>query len=158
VGWARLSGLSSDEAIFLVQTSGVQINLRGLLLGGIIIGCLGVLEDVAIGQCSAIFELGVASPNLSWGELFRRGMNVGRDHIAASVNTLVLAYAGASLPLLLLFSVDPEPVAHLVNRELIAEEIVRTLVGSMGLVMAVPLTSILASWAVSVRSGKRQEA
>lgn len=149
VGWARLTGLSSEEAAYLLQATQSRVNLRGIVLAGIIIGCLGFLEDIAVGQSSAIFELGAANPNLNWRELFRRGMNVGRDHIAAAVNTLVLAYVGASLPLVLLFSIYIEPFTFLVNRELVAEEIVRTLVGSIGLVATVPLTSLLASWAAS---------
>jgi uncharacterized membrane protein len=144
VNWARLSGFGAEEAGFL-QVAGVQLDPRGLLLAGIIIGSLGALDDVAIGQSSTIFELSKANPRLGRGSLFRHGMVVGRDHIAAMVNTLLLAYVGAALPLLLLFSVYAEPLGMTLNREIIAEEIVRTLVGSLGLLAGVPLTSLVAA-------------
>ncbi|MEE9616640.1 MAG: YibE/F family protein, partial [Anaerolineae bacterium] len=144
VGWARLTGLS-EEGGYLVLELGPGINLQGLLLGGIIIGSMGALDDVCVAQVSVVFELLDANPDLEWVDLFRRAFNVGRDHIAAMVNTLVLAYTGASLPLLLAFTLYQEPLWRRVNREPIAEEIVRTLVGSMGLVMAAPITSLIAS-------------
>lgn len=144
VGLARLTGQGAEEALFL-QASGAAINLRGLLLAGIIIGALGVLDDVTISQASAVTELAAANPNLAPLDVFRRAMNIGRDHIASTVNTLVLAYVGASLPLLLLFSIYPQPFAQTLNREFIAEEVVRTLVGSLGLVLSVPITTFLAS-------------
>ena len=131
---------------------GQGINLRGLVLGGIIIGTLGVLDDVCVGQASAVFELVNANRELSWRELFRSSLNIGRDHIAAMVNTLLLAYVGASMPLMLVFTIYHEPIWRRINREPIAEEIVRTLVGSAGLVLAVPITGLIASlmarWAV----------
>ena len=144
VNWTRLSGFGAEEAGFL-QVAGVQLDTRGLLLAGIIIGTLGALDDIAIGQSSTIFELRKANPGLTWLELFRHGMTVGRDHIAAMVNTLLLAYIGAALPLVLMFSVFTEPVGVTINREIIAEEIVRTLVGSLGLLAGVPLTSLIAA-------------
>jgi uncharacterized membrane protein len=146
----RLSGFGQEEALF-VQASGAQINLRGLLLGGIIIGALGVMDDVTISQASAVTELREANPTLHPLELYRRAMNIGRDHIASTVNTLVLAYVGASLPLLLLFSIYPQPFGQLVNREFIAEEVVRTLVGSLGLMSAVPITTFLAAVVFAAR-------
>lgn len=145
VNWTRLSGFGAEEAGFL-QLAGVELDPRGLLLAGIVIGALGALDDVAIGQSSSIFELSKANPRLGSGELFKRGMNVGRDHIAAMVNTLLLAYVGAALPFLLLFSVYAEPLGTTLNREIIAEEVVRTLVGSLGLLAGVPLTSLLAAF------------
>lgn len=152
VGWSRLTGMVAEESAYLVMELGSGINLRGLLLGGIIIGAVGALDDVCVGQVSVVFELLDANPDLEWMELFRRSFNVGRDHIAAMVNTLVLAYTGASLPLLLAFTLYQEPLWRRINREPIAEEIVRTLVGSMGLVMAAPITTLIASllarWAV----------
>jgi uncharacterized membrane protein len=144
VGWARLSGFGAEEAGFL-QVAGVRLDTQGLLLAGIIIGTLGALDDIAVGQSSAIFELGRANTQLGWTRLFRHGMVIGRDHLAAMVNTLFLAYAGAALPLLLMFSVYTEPMGITINREIIAEEIVRTLVGSMGLLASVPLTSLIAA-------------
>jgi uncharacterized membrane protein len=144
VNWMRLSGFGAEEAGFL-QTAGVQLDTQGLLLAGIIIGTLGALDDIAVGQSSAIFELSKANPRLSWQALFRHGMTIGRDHIAAMVNTLLLAYVGAALPLVLLFSVYTEPLGITLNREIIAEEIVRTLVGSLALLAGVPLTNLIAA-------------
>jgi uncharacterized membrane protein len=146
VNWTRLSGFGAEEAAFL-QVAGVQLDTRGLLLAGIIIGTLGALDDIAIGQSSAIFELSVANPRLEWVALFRHGMTIGRDHIAAMVNTLLLAYIGAALPLVLLFSVYTQPLGVTVNRAIIAEEVVRTLVGSLGLLAGVPVTSLIAALA-----------
>jgi uncharacterized membrane protein len=143
VSLARLTGYSDETAMFLGQQSAVS--LRGLVLGGILIGALGVLDDLVITQASAVFELRAASPGLSLAELFRRGLRIGQDHVAATVNTLVLAYAGAALPLLLLVTLAGEGWLNFINREMVAEEVVRTLVGSLGLMSAVPLTTALAS-------------
>jgi uncharacterized membrane protein len=151
VDWARLSGFGAEEASFL-QVAGVRLDTQGLLLAGIIIGTLGALDDIAVGQSSTTFELSKANPQLGWQELFRHGMNVGRDHIAAMVNTLLLAYTGAALPLLLLFSVHAEPLGMTINRGIIAEEIVRTLVGSLGLLAGVPLTSLIAALVAQPRN------
>jgi uncharacterized membrane protein/Mn-dependent DtxR family transcriptional regulator len=146
VGWTRLTGLAADESSYLVFELGPDINLQGLLLGGIIIGSMGALDDVCVGQVSVVFELIDTDPSLEWKMLFRRGFNVGRDHIAAMVNTLVLAYVGASLPLMLAFTIYQEPLWQRINREPIAEEIVRTMVGSIGLILAAPITSLIASF------------
>jgi uncharacterized membrane protein len=151
VDWARLAGFGAEEASFL-QVAGVRLDTQGLLLAGIIIGTLGALDDIAVGQSSTIVELSKANPRLGWQALFRHGMVVGRDHIAAMVNTLLLAYAGAALPLLLLFSVHAEPLGMTINRGIIAEEIVRTLVGSLGLLAGVPLTSLIAALVAQRRS------
>jgi uncharacterized membrane protein len=151
VGWTRLSGFGSEEASFL-HAAGFRMDTQGLLLAGIIIGTLGALDDIAVGQSSTILELSKANPSLSWQTLFVHGMTVGKDHIAAMVNTLLLAYVGASLPLLLLFTVFAEPVGITLNRELVAEEIVRTLVGSLGLLAGVPLTTALAVFVTRRRS------
>ncbi|MBN1953939.1 MAG: YibE/F family protein [Anaerolineae bacterium] len=152
VNWGRLTGLAAEEGSLLVVELGPQVNLRGLVLGGIIIGSLGVLDDICVGQASAVFELLNANRELGWLELFRRSLNVGRDHIAAMVNTLLLAYMGASMPLMLVFTIYQESLWRRLSREPIAEEIIRTMVGSVGLVLAVPITgliaSLLARWAV----------
>ena len=142
-----LTGLAGDQEATLELLSGGSIDARGVLLGGIIIGALGVLDDVTATQSSAVFELRRANPLLGAGELFARGLNVGRDHIASTVNTLVLAYAGAALPLIVILSVQPEPLGLLISREQIATEIVRTLVGSIGIVAAVPITTGIAALA-----------
>jgi uncharacterized membrane protein len=145
VGWTRLSGLGMEESAFLVMAFGSDINLRGLVLGGIIIGSLGVLDDICVGQASAVFELINANPELSWLDLFRSSLNIGTDHIAAMVNTLLLAYVGGAMPLMLAFTIYQESLLRRINREPIAEEIVRTLAGSAGLVLAVPVTGLIAS-------------
>ncbi len=148
----RLTGLGTEEAMFLQLSVGTAVDVRGLLLGGIILGALGVIDDVTVGQASTVFELRRANPALSPSDLFWRSMNVGRDHIASTVNTLVLAYAGASLPLLLLFTMGSGRWDTVVSQEMVAVEVVRTLVGSMGIVAAVPLTSLVAV-VLAMRSG-----
>ncbi len=156
INFTRLSGFGDENVMFLAQMTATPLDLRGLLLGGMIIGALGVLDDLVISQSSAVFELHGANPALSLGFLYRRAMNIGRDHVAATVNTLVLAYAGASLPMLLLFSLNNQNVALLLNLDFIAEEVVRTLVGSIGLFTSVPITTALACLAAvySHRLGK----
>ena len=141
----RLSGTASEEALFLLQMSTVTINLRGLMLGGMIIGALGVLDDLVTTQSSAVFELHATDETLGFRTLVARAMRIGQDHVAATVNTLVLAYAGASLPSLLMFSLNRGDYLTLLNFEFIAEEVVRTLVGSLGLIAAVPLTTVIAA-------------
>jgi uncharacterized membrane protein len=143
--WTHLTGLGSEASTFLAIELGSEVNLSGLILGGIIIGALGVLDDICLGQASAAFELAQADPDQSWSAILAGTMRIGQDHIAAAVNTLLLAYVGSSLPLLLLFAVYQEPLIQRLNREPITEEIVRTLVGSMGLVLAVPITALVAS-------------
>lgn len=144
----RLNGTGDENSMFLIQSLQTSINLRGLLLGGYIIGALGVLDDLVTTQASAVFELHHANPHSRSGELYRSAMRIGKDHVAATVNTLVLAYAGASLPMLLLFSLARGDYAYLVNFSIVAEEIVRTLAGSLGLIAAVPLTTLIAIWFV----------
>ncbi len=144
VDFARLNGTGSEDAVTLLA-AGSAVNLRGLLLAGMIIGTLGVLDDVVVSQASAVTELGEANPALGWRELYRRAMNIGHDHIAAVVNTLVMAYVGAALPMLLIFQIYPEPWTFTINRSFVTEEIVRSLVGSLGLVLAVPVTTLIAS-------------
>lgn len=140
---ALLTGSGDENAMFLSQFMQMGISLRGLLLGGIIIGALGVLDDLVTTQASAVVELHLANPALGFWELYRAAMRIGKDHVAATVNTLVLAYAGASLPLFLIFSLARGNYANLVNYSFIAEEIVRTLVGSLGLIAAVPTTTAI---------------
>ncbi len=144
VNFTRLTGSGDENALFLIQMLNAQINLRGLLLGGMIIGALGVLDDLVTTQASAVFELHHANQLLDFRGLYQSAMRIGQDHVAATVNTLVLAYAGASLPMLLMFSLGRGDYGTLVNFEFVAEEIVRTLVGSLGLVAAVPLTTVIA--------------
>ncbi len=141
----RLSGFGSEEATYVQIAQGGSINLRGLLLGGIIIGALGVLDDITISQSAAVFEMKRVDPGLGWRRLFSHAVNIGRDHIAATTNTLVLAYAGASLPLLILFVSGAASWTRVINMEVVAEEVVRTLVGTIGLMASVPLTTALAA-------------
>jgi len=124
---------------------GGAIDARGLLLSGILIGALGALDDVTMTQSSAVFELHDANPSLQPRGLYERGMRIGRDHIASIVNTLVLAYAGASMPLLVILASQTEGLGTLLNREFLASEIVRTVFGSIGIVAAVPLTTAIAA-------------
>jgi uncharacterized membrane protein len=149
IEWTRLTGLASEEVTSLSNQSGASLSFEGLLLAGLIIATLGVLDDVAVSQSSVVFELRSANPSFGAADLFRRGMRIGRDHIASTVNTLFLAYAGSSLPLLLLLSTQPEPLGVLLNRERITVEIVSALVGSLGLIAAVPLTTAAAAFAVT---------
>jgi uncharacterized membrane protein len=129
----------------VVRVTAEALDLRGLLVAGIVIGALGVLDDVTVSQVSTVDALRRANPGLPRRLLYREAMRVGRDHAASTVNTLVLAYAGASLPLLLFFAQGDQPVGRMLSRELVAVEIVRMLVGSIGLVAAVPITTGLAA-------------
>ncbi|MFF7161528.1 YibE/F family protein [Streptomyces sp. NPDC008086] len=148
IDWAALTG-NTDDNTGLIHGLYPSIDMSGLLLAGVIIGSLGVLDDVTVTQTSAVWELHEANPTMGWRGLYRAGIRIGRDHIASVVNTLVLAYAGAALPLLLLFSIAQSGVGTVANSELVAEEIVRTLVGSIGLVASVPVTTALAALVVS---------
>jgi len=143
---AHLTGFGSEETLYL-QATGVTLDMHGLLLAGIVIGAAGVLDDVVLAQAVTAFELAEVDPTLGFRELYRRSMKVGNAHLASMVNTLILAYASVALPLLILFNLYPEPWYLTLNREFIAEEIVRTLVGSLGLLLAVPLTTVIATWA-----------
>jgi uncharacterized membrane protein len=138
-----------DENVGFLDALGTQIDPRGLLLAGIVIGSLGVLDDVTVTQVSAVWELKRATPDATFGELYGRALRIGRDHISSTVNTLFLAYAGASLPLLLLFSEANEGLASVATREIVAVEIVRALVGSIGLVASVPISTALAAKVLS---------
>ncbi|MEX0868954.1 MAG: YibE/F family protein [Nitriliruptoraceae bacterium] len=146
---SKITGFASDDAVF-ARFAVEGLDLQGLVLAGLIIAALGVLDDVTVSQASTVFALHDTDRRLSWGMLFGRAMKVGRDHIASVVNTLFLAYAGASLALLVLFTTSGARVGEIVNSEIIAEEIVKTVVGSLGLVAAVPLTTALAA-ALAIR-------
>lgn len=141
----QLTGFTSDEALYLNLSTFGQLDFSGLLLGGIIIGALGVLDDIAITQSAVVSELYGANPKLTKREAYQKAMRVGREHAGALVNTLALAYAGASLPLLLLFSSSELGIAFILNQEIFATEIVRTIAGSIGLILTIPITTLLAS-------------
>jgi uncharacterized membrane protein len=147
----------SEQIVFLQQLAGDRIDLSGLLLAAVIFGGLGVLNDVAISQAATVEELHAVSPSMSGRELYNRTMNVGIAHLAATVNTLVFAYLGAALPLLVLLALQIESVGLSVNEEIVAVEVVRTLVGSIGILLAVPITTAIAAW-LAVRSVKRDAA
>jgi len=150
----KLTGFASDEAIYLMGLAGKTINLQGLLLAGIIIGALGVLDDVIISQVILVQELKQTNLQLPNRQVFSKAMKVGVSHMSAIVNTLFLAYAGAALPLLILFSVKEPPFltfSQVINNETVATEIVRTLSGSVGLVLAMPIATILAVFFITAR-------
>jgi uncharacterized membrane protein len=155
---AHLSGFSSEEAVFL-QVSGADLSLEGLLLAGMVIAALGVIDDVTVSQASTVLALRGAAPELGFRELFVRALRVGRDHVSATVNTLVLAYVGASLPVLLIFSSADLGLGEALNLEVVAKEVVATLVGSIGLIAAVPVTTALAALlAMDERAGSDRAA
>jgi uncharacterized membrane protein len=142
VAFTHLTGLAED--VTFLQLTNTDLDVTGLLLAGIVIGALGVLDDVTVTQVAAVWELHAADPSASAGRLYRSALRIGRDHIASTVNTLVLAYVGAALPLLLLFEQGRRPLGQVLTGEAIATEIVRALVGSIGLVASVPITTGLA--------------
>ena len=145
--FARFTGVTSDESLVLLSIA--DVDLTGLLLAGIVLGAIGALDDVTVTQASAVMEVRKANPSLGSDDLFASGIRVGRDHIVSTVNTLLLAYAGASLPLLIFFTVSQQSFGFLASSELVAAEIVRTLVGSIGLVAAVPITTWLSAQVAS---------
>jgi uncharacterized membrane protein len=139
-----LNGVVSEEALLLSSIGGVNYDLRGLLLAGIIIGSLGVLDDVTVGQAGIVFQIYSMNKKLSFWELYKLSIQFGKDHIASMINTLVLVYAGASMPLMLLFIESQRSFTGVISYESIATEIVRTLVGSIGLMVSVPITTVIA--------------
>ncbi|MFH0863715.1 MAG: YibE/F family protein [Candidatus Gottesmanbacteria bacterium] len=149
----KLTGLSNEDVYSLQFGSTKNINTQGLLLGGIIIGTLGALNDVTTTQAATIFEIFKDNPLIKFENLYKKGLLIGREHIVSLVNTLVLAYAGASLAVMIFFVLNPnkEPLWVIVNSEAIYDEIVRTVVGSMGLILAIPLVTLLATWYVTNR-------
>lgn len=148
ISMAKLYGFASEEAGFLQVYLDGTLDIRGLLYAGILIGALGVMDDITVSQAAIVEQLRQAAPKTPALSLYRRAMSVGHDHIASLVNTLVLVYTGASLPLLLLFVHTGQPFADVFDLEIIAEEVVRTLVGSIGLIIAVPITTAIACWIV----------
>lgn len=144
----NLTGLDEDTSN-LIGVLGAPIDARGLLLAGIVIGALGVLDDVTITQTSAVWELRAANPTLTWRQLYGSALRIGRDHVSSAVNTLVLAYAGAALPMLLAYTLSGRSFGEIVSSQTVAQEVVRTLVGSIGLVAAIPVTTALAALVVT---------
>ncbi len=147
-GLTRLTGLAQEDAVFLLGASNALIDFRGLLLSGILIGMVGVLDDVVVGQIESVRQIKNANPNLTNKEVYKSAYEVGNTHLGAIINTLFLTYAGASLPLLLLFYINPVgsiTFTQAINNELIATEIVRTIVGSIGIALSIPISTYLAT-------------
>jgi uncharacterized membrane protein len=156
LGWiftklCQLSGLASEGASAAKQLA-PDIDMTGLLVAGMVIGALGVLDDVTVTQAAAVWELSAANPAANRRELVGAGLRIGRTHVASVVNTLVLAYAGAAMPTLLVFAIQGLPAQSVISTETVAMEVVRGLVGSLGIIAAVPLTTALAAMAVADRS------
>ncbi len=153
---AKLTGFSSEESVMLMFIpQETTFDFRGLLFAGIIIGALGAVMDVSMSIASAMDEIKQVSPNISRQSLIQSGMNVGRDLMGTMSNTLILAYTSGSLPLLLLFSAYKTPLIRIVSLELIATEIIRALAGSLGLIMAIPISAIASGYILSSGKGKR---
>jgi len=154
---SRLSGSSNEEVVFLIDAIKVPINFHNLLLAAIIIGTLGVLDDVVVGQVESVEQIRSANSNLNNGQVFKMSMNIGRAHLGAIINTLFLAYVSAALPLILLFSIHQEPfltVSQVINNEDIATEIVRTLVGVISLCLSAPIATFLAVKYLKIKTPK----
>ncbi|WP_084774641.1 YibE/F family protein [Nonomuraea candida] len=147
LGFARLNGITDDSALALDMS--LSIDTQGLLLASIIIGALGVLDDVTVTQAVTVAELAHANPSYGFARLYRAASRIGRAHIASVINTIILAYAGASLPLLLLFSIGEQPLGNVLTTPVIAQEIVRSVAGTLGLIAAVPITTALAALVAS---------
>jgi uncharacterized membrane protein len=154
---AHLSGAASDESVYL-GASQSSLSLQGLLVAGMVIGALGVLVDLTVSQSSTVIALRRVNPSLGFGGLFRGALEVGHDHIAATVATLVFAYAGAALPVLLIFSVGHTSFADAVNGEAVADEVIAALVGSVGLIASMPITTALAALLAPRMSDRQLEA
>lgn len=155
--WAAFTGLASEEGLVLPLIAG-GLDVSSLILGGAVIGALGALDDITVTQAALVAELRYRSPSLRVYQLVSSGIRVGREHIASTVNTLLLAYAGAAIPLLMLFVVSDQSLVMVANSELVAVVIVRTLCGSIGLVAAVPITTILAALVSSGTGGPKEPA
>jgi uncharacterized membrane protein len=145
----HLTGVATDDDAYLASVHG-SINMRGLLLAGVVIGALGVLAEVTVTQAATVAEMAAAGPTTRW-RLYRAAGRVGRAHVGSAVNTIVLAYAGTSLPLLLLFAAGNQPAAQVITGEVLAEEILRGAVGTIGLVASVPITTALAALVADLR-------
>jgi uncharacterized membrane protein len=144
---AHMFGVGSEDTFYLASVVNVDLDLRGILLASVIVGMLGVLDDVAVAQAATIDEIKRANPKTKFKQLYKAGMSVGRDHIASLVNTLALAYVGSSLPLFLLLYINSAniPIWVTLNSEFIGQELVRTLSGSIAIILAVPITSLIAA-------------
>ena len=142
----RLTGLADEEAIYLNFNTGGTLDFSGLLLGAILIGLLGTLYDASISQAIAVEEIYATNPKLTKNEVYKKVLRIGREHIGALVDTLAIAYVGAALPLLLFFvHATNLPFGMIINREIFATEIIRIVIGSIGVILAVPLTTFIST-------------
>lgn len=145
IALTKLNGFGEEESYFLLNQADTLLNMKGILFASIIVAGVGIMDDVTVNQVSSLQEVYKANPSMSQAELFKSTMTIGKDHIASMVNTLFIAYAGASMPLVMLMSLNNVSLRMLVNHELFAEEIIRTFIGSIGLIIIVPITSYFAS-------------
>ncbi len=157
INLTRLTGYGNEDALFVIQQSDIRIDMRGLVLAGMMIGAMGALDDLVITQASVVLELFDADPGVNFRSLYQRAIRVGRDHVSAMINTLFMAYAGAALPTLVLFSLSGQGFLDLINLEFVAEEVVRTLAGSLGLIAAAPISTFIASL-MAVNQGRLRSA
>lgn len=148
ISMMRIDGSGSEEAFLLMSQTGGSIDLAGVFFISILIGAVGVLDDVVMSQVSSIHELHIANPSLSPSRLCSQAMNIGRDHLSSMVNTLFIAYAGSSFALVILLTYSSGGIGNILKTDVIAEEIVRTLSASMGILLVVPITSLLASYLI----------
>ena len=146
INYAKISGYANEQAGFIQLSRGGNFDIQGLLFAGIVISVIGILDDVTVSQSSIVNQLRLELPKAKVWEIYQKAMNIGRDHIGSVVNTLVLVYTGASLPLLIMFTDNSIGFSEALNYEIIAEEIVKTLVASIGLVLSIPLTTLLAAY------------
>ncbi len=151
VDLTRLTGFGDEDILFVIQQVDININMRGLVLAGMLIGAMGALDDLVITQVSVVIELHQTDSKLGIRSLYQRAMRVGQDHISAMINTLFMAYAGAALPTLILFSLSGQGFVDLINLEFVAEEVVRILAGSLGLIAAAPIATGIASLMIVYR-------
>jgi uncharacterized membrane protein len=152
----RLSGLSQEDAVFLIGMTKTAINFQGLLLAGMLIGAVGVLDDVIVSQIEVVKQIKEINPQMDNGKVFKAAFKVGNTHLGTMVNTLFLTYAGASLPLLLLFTIQQEPFlsfSQIINNEMIATEIVRTFVGSIGVALSMPIATYFGAYWLKNKKG-----
>ena len=151
----RLSGMTQDETVYLIGLTKNAINFQGLLLAGMLIGAIGVLDDVIVSQIEVVKQIKEANPQMDSSQVFKAAFKVGNTHLGTMVNTLFLTYAGASLPLLLLFIIKQEPFlsySQVINNEIIATEIVRTLVGSIGVALSMPIATLLGAYWLKIKN------
>ncbi|MBU0722357.1 YibE/F family protein [Patescibacteria group bacterium] len=151
----RLSGMSQDETVYLIGLSKTAINFQGLLLAGMLIGAIGVLDDVIVSQIEVVKQIKEINPYMDNNKVFKAAFKIGNTHLGTMVNTLFLTYAGASLPLLLLFIIHQEPFlsySQVINNEIIATEIVRTLVGSIGVALSMPIATLLGAYWLKIKN------